>query len=66
MPMLTFKGKDNQMHYAILLGPHGEKINEQVIKYVAEPVKISGILFSYDNWYVFYTSPHNAIIPLYN
>jgi methionine sulfoxide reductase heme-binding subunit len=66
MPMLTFKDNHGQMQYAILLGTHGEKINSSVIKHVAEPVKISGTLFRYDNWYVFYTDPAKQIQPLFN
>ncbi|MFB9841662.1 Rieske 2Fe-2S domain-containing protein [Mucilaginibacter ginsenosidivorans] len=66
MPILTFKDEKGEMRYAILQGPRGEKINNQVLNYVAEPVKITGILYRYDNWYVFYTDPANQIHPLFN
>jgi len=66
MPMVAFKDTHGQMQYAVLLGSHGEKINAQVLKYLAEPVKITGTLFRYDNWYVFHTDPNRRIQPLFN
>ncbi|OKS88071.1 Rieske 2Fe-2S domain-containing protein [Mucilaginibacter polytrichastri] len=65
MPMLAFKDIHGQSQYAVLLGRHGEKINAQVIKFVAEPVKITGTLFRYDNWYVFYTDPAKEVYSLF-
>jgi sulfoxide reductase heme-binding subunit YedZ len=65
MPMLAFKDIHGQSQYAVLLGQHGEKINTQVIKFVAEPLRIIGTLFRYDNWYVFYTDPVKEIAPLF-
>jgi nitrite reductase/ring-hydroxylating ferredoxin subunit len=49
MPMVTYWEK-NQKKYAVLLGEHGEKINDQVLDFVAEPVDIKGVLFQYENW----------------
>ncbi len=66
MPMLRFKGSDQIMHYAVLMGSGGERINQQVLKYVAEPVRITGALYRFDNWFVFYTNPAKQIIPLFN
>ena len=65
MPMLTFKGKARQQQYAVLQGEKGEAINEQITKYVAEPVSMSGKLFKFDNWYVFYANPNTGIKPLF-
>lgn len=65
MPMVRFKGKNQEMKYAILLGLKGERINQEVIPFVAEPVRISGTLYQFDNWNVFYTDPKSQIIPLF-
>ena len=65
MPMLTFKSKNGEHLYAVLQGEKGEAINEQITKFVAEPVSISGKLFKYDNWYVFNTNPGKGIKSLF-
>ncbi len=65
MPMIIFQGTDQSRQYAIILGSKGEKINKHVIPFVAEPVKMKGTLYRFDNWYVFYTDP-KTIVPLFN
>jgi len=65
MPMLTFKTKDGKINYAVLLGENGERINQEVLTYVAEPIRIKGRLYHFDNWYVFYIRPKTDIIPLF-
>ncbi len=65
MPMLYFKNSKGEKEFAVLLGENGEKINHQVLRFVAEPVKIKGTLYKYDNWYVFYTNPNKNIKPLF-
>ncbi len=64
MPMLTFKNKERKPYYAVLVGTNGERINKQVLDYVAQPVSIKGKLYTFDNWFVFYINPANAIVPL--
>lgn len=66
MPMMAFKGKDQKIQYAVLLGSKGERINKEVIPFIAEPVKIQGTLYQFDNWLVFYTNPKTEIIPFFN
>jgi len=66
MPMVSFRGRDGKMDYAMLLGPNGETINKEVLKYVAEPVLIMGKLYRFDNWYVLYTNPKMNIQPLFH
>ncbi len=56
MPMITFN-QSGKKEYAVLLGMKGEKINEKVLDYVAEPVEINGTLFKYANWQFIYIIP---------
>jgi len=44
MPMITYT-ENNQKKYAVLLGVNGEKINNQVLDFVAEPIEITGVLY---------------------
>jgi sulfoxide reductase heme-binding subunit YedZ len=58
MPMITYNEKGIKK-YAVLLGKNGEKINNEVLDYVAEPIAIKGKLFKYENWQVFYIEVKN-------
>jgi nitrite reductase/ring-hydroxylating ferredoxin subunit/DMSO/TMAO reductase YedYZ heme-binding membrane subunit len=58
MPMLSYV-ENNQRHYAVLLGENGEKINEQVLDFVAEPIQIEGTLYRYENWNYFQINTQN-------
>jgi nitrite reductase/ring-hydroxylating ferredoxin subunit len=60
MPMITYK-ENGEKKYAVLLGEQGEKINEAVLDYVAEPVSIKGKLYKYGNWSIYYINPKNII-----
>ena len=58
MPMITYKENGNKK-YAVLLGENGEKINDLLLYFVAEPVQIKGKLFNYCNWNCFYINTNN-------
>jgi nitrite reductase/ring-hydroxylating ferredoxin subunit len=57
MPMITYT-ENNQKKYAVLLGENGEKINKQVLDFVAEPIEITGVLYKYENWNYVYFNPN--------
>ncbi len=57
MPMITYT-ENNQKKYAVLLGESGEKINNQVLDFVAEPVEITGFFSKYENWNYIYINPN--------
>jgi len=57
MPMITYM-ENGQKKYAVLLGENGEKINSQVLDFVAEPVEIKGVLYTYENWNYIQINPN--------
>ena len=57
MPMVTYT-ENNQKKYAVLLGEHGEKINNKVLDFVAEAVEIKGVFYTYENWNYMYINPN--------
>jgi len=57
MPMITY-WENKQKKYAVLLGENGEKINNQVLDFVAEPIEIKGVLYKYENWNYVYINPN--------
>jgi nitrite reductase/ring-hydroxylating ferredoxin subunit len=60
MPMLAYRS-NGRMKYAVLLGSAGERINKEVLDYVAEPVAIKGRLYTFDDWQVLYIDPKVGI-----
>ncbi|MCI4666693.1 MAG: hypothetical protein MRZ79_00930 [Bacteroidia bacterium] len=63
-PIFRASFADGQVLHAILLGPKGEKINEEVLPFVADKVRICGELIMQDDWYVFKLEPESEIIRL--
>ena len=56
MPMVTYV-ENNEKKYAVILGEQGEKINNQLLSFVAEPIEMKGVLFNYENWNYIYINP---------
>ncbi len=56
-PMFVVQNDNNQADYYLILGENGEQINQDVIKYVADPSSISGRVESFDEWKVIYIDP---------
>ena len=51
-PVLWVKQNNMTYQYCLLLGPNGEKINQLVLPFVADPVELKGKLFHWGNWLV--------------
>ena len=46
--------KAGNQNYYLIVGPNGEKMNEEVQDYVATPVTIHAKAIKYDDWIVLY------------
>ncbi|MEL7003229.1 MAG: hypothetical protein AAFN93_10915 [Bacteroidota bacterium] len=55
-PVLMVKNDQGHANYIILKGANGEYINQQILPYVANPIKLSGNLMKVDDWLVMETS----------
>jgi hypothetical protein len=53
-PVLKVTDEKGNENYYIVVGPHGEKMNEAVKNFVAEPVNIDAKVVKYDDWIVLY------------
>ncbi|MEO8112427.1 MAG: hypothetical protein ABI594_20430 [Ginsengibacter sp.] len=58
MHVVNDKGESN---YYLVVGPNGEKMNESVQDYVAEPIELNARLVQYDDWIVMYVENENPI-----
>ena len=55
---------DQHKEYVILVGPNGEIINDRVLDFVAEPVRLCGELQQLDDWLVCQVNLEYGIRPL--
>jgi hypothetical protein len=53
-PMLRVADEAGAANYYLLVGSHGEKMNEAVKDFVAEPVSIEANAVQYGDWIVLY------------
>lgn len=60
MPVLKYE-EDNQLKYAVLVGLHGEKINNEVLNFIGVPVEVKGNLSKMDNWGILHLDSKNNI-----
>jgi hypothetical protein len=51
-PVLAITNNKGERNYILLTSSNGKSINEQVKDFVAEPSKVTGQAFQYDNWIV--------------
>ncbi len=63
-PIFRVTTADNQSNYCILKGENGEKINEEILPYVADQLRLCGRLEQQDDWLVFYLNPAEDILRL--
>jgi hypothetical protein len=60
-PVLAVKNEKGEANYYLIVGANGEKINEKVQSFVAEPVSIEAKLVQYDDWIVMYVQDEKKI-----
>ncbi len=62
-PVLKVQNEKGEMNYYLIAGPNGEKMNEAVKEFVAEPVEIVANAVQYGDWIILYTTKEkiNAI-----
>jgi methionine sulfoxide reductase heme-binding subunit len=60
MPVLKYE-INKEKKYAVLVGLHGEKINDDIIKYIGLPVQIEGSFSTIDDWGVIKMDAKNNI-----
>ena len=60
-PMLCIINKDGEENLLILRGEQGETINRQVLKFVGQPVTVSGKIEQVDDWLVMKINPLTSI-----
>ena len=56
-PMFVSQNEEGLADYYLILGENGEKINQEVLPYVADPTQISGRVTTLDEWKVIYINP---------
>jgi hypothetical protein len=60
-PVFHVQDKNGESNYYLIVGPHGEKMNEVVRDYVAEPTEINARLVKYDDWIVMFVQSREPI-----
>ena len=57
-PVLKVTDNRGKQNYYLIVGLHGEKMNDAVQNYVATPVTIHASAVQYDDWIVLYVQPN--------
>ncbi len=52
-PVLRLQMKDGSFEYYLLLGKNGERINQEVLTYVADQIELNGKLYQWGDWKVY-------------
>jgi hypothetical protein len=60
-PVMKVQNSKGETNYYFIVGPNGEKMNEAVQDYVAEPTEITARLVQYDDWIVMYVKDKEAM-----
>ncbi len=58
-PVLKVMNEKGERNYYLIVGPDGEKMNETVQDYVAEPVEVEARAVQQDDWVVLYVKDKN-------
>jgi hypothetical protein len=55
-PVLKVMNENGEKNYYLLVGPNGEKMNEAVQDYIAEPVEVEAKAVQQDDWIILYVN----------
>ena len=55
-PVMQVRNAKGDANYYLIVGPNGEKMNETVQDFVAEPTELQARVVKYDDWIVMYVS----------
>jgi hypothetical protein len=55
-PVFRVGNKKQEMNYYLLLDGNGQKMNEQLINYIGEPVSLEARAVQYDDWVILYVT----------
>jgi len=56
-PLMKVANAGGDTEYYLLVGPNGEALNDQLLPYAADGVRVCGRLEQVDDWLVLYTDP---------
>jgi hypothetical protein len=60
-PVLKVTDENGRNNYYLITGENGERMNEAVKDFVAEPVSVTARAVRHDDWVVLYTKKENMI-----
>lgn len=60
-PVLKVNNEQGQANYYLVVGVNGEKMNERVKDFVAEPVALHANVVKLDDWIILYVKDNNSI-----
>ena len=60
-PVLRVRDPEGRTNYYLMVGEEGEKINEAVKSFVAEPVRVNARVVKYNDWIVLYVKSKKGI-----
>jgi hypothetical protein len=55
-PVMKVRNATGETNYYLMVGPNGEKLNEAVQDFVAEPTELQARVVKYDDWIVMYVN----------
>ena len=58
-PVMKVRNAKGEANYYLIVGPNGEKMNEAVQEFVAEPTELQARVVKYDDWVVMYVNTEN-------
>ena len=60
-PVLRVRDPEGRTNYYLMVGEEGEKINEGIKSFVAEPVRVNARVVKYNDWIVLYVKSKKGI-----
>lgn len=63
-PILRVKEENGEERHFLVLGPEGEAIQQQVLPYIADQLRLCGKIEQRDDWQVLYLDPNKDLLRL--